>query len=96
MPRRVLHRKPVLQWFPSHVRLPGTKGYKITVYPALEDFPVGDDVIDTSRINQLVEEMVLLQPEQYLWVHRRFKNRPEGEADLYNLAERKKRRRNAA
>jgi KDO2-lipid IV(A) lauroyltransferase len=80
----------------SHVRLPGTKGYKIKVYPALEDFPVGDDVIDTSRINQLVEEMVLLQPEQYLWVHRRFKNRPEGEADLYNLAERKKRRRNAA
>lgn len=80
----------------SHVRLPGAKGYKITVYPALEDFPVGDDVIDTSRINQLVEEMVLLQPEQYLWVHRRFKNRPEGEVDLYNLPERKKRRRKAA
>jgi KDO2-lipid IV(A) lauroyltransferase len=80
----------------SHIRLPGSKGYKITVYPALEEFPVGDDVIDTSRINKLVEELVLLQPEQYLWVHRRFKNRPEGEADLYNLPERKKRRRNRA
>lgn len=80
----------------SHVRLPGAKGYKITVYPALEDFPVGDDLIDTSRINQLVEEMVMLQPDQYLWVHRRFKNRPEGEADLYNLPPRKKRRRKAA
>jgi len=39
--------------------------------------------------------MVLLQPDQYLWVHRRFKNRPKGEADLYNLPERKPRRRKA-
>jgi KDO2-lipid IV(A) lauroyltransferase len=80
----------------SHVRLPGAQGYKITVYPALEDFPVGDDFVDTSRINKLIEDLVLLQPDQYLWVHRRFKNRPEGEADLYNLPARKKRRRKAA
>jgi KDO2-lipid IV(A) lauroyltransferase len=76
----------------SHIRLPGSQGYKITLYPVLESFPVGDDLIDTSRINKLVEEMVLLQPDQYLWVHRRFKNRPEGELDLYNLPERKPRR----
>jgi KDO2-lipid IV(A) lauroyltransferase len=79
----------------SHVRLPGSQGYKITLYPMLDNFPVGDDIIDTSRINKLVEEMVLLQPDQYLWVHRRFKNRPAGEADLYNLPERKPRRRKA-
>ena len=77
----------------SHVRLPGSQGYKITVYPALEDFPVGDDLVDTRRINKIVEDMIMLQPEQYLWVHRRFKNRPEGEADLYNLPEKKKKRR---
>ena len=79
----------------SHVRLPGSEGYKVTVYPALEDFPSGDDLVDATRINQLIEKFVQLQPEQYLWVHRRFKNRPEGVADLYNLPAKKKRRRRA-
>ena len=44
--------------------------------------------------NQIIEKFIRLQPDQYLWVHRRFKNRPEGEDDLYNLPARKKRRRN--
>jgi len=79
----------------SHIRLPGFLGYKITVHPALENFPVGDDLVDTTRINKIVEEFVMLQPEQYLWVHRRFKNRPEGEADLYGLPAKKKRRNRA-
>jgi KDO2-lipid IV(A) lauroyltransferase len=78
----------------SHIRLPGSQGYKITVYPALEDFPVGDDLVDATRVNQIIEKFIRLQPDQYLWVHRRFKNRPEGEDDLYNLPARKKRRRN--
>jgi Kdo2-lipid IVA lauroyltransferase/acyltransferase len=77
----------------NHVRLPGSQGYKITVLPALEQFPVGDDLIDASRINRLIEEFVRLCPEQYLWVHRRFKNRPPGEQDVYNLPARNKRRR---
>ncbi len=77
----------------SHIRLPGSQGYKITVYPALEDFPSGDDLVDATRINRLVEKFIRLQPDQYLWVHRRFKNRPEGEDDLYNLPARKPRRR---
>jgi KDO2-lipid IV(A) lauroyltransferase len=74
----------------SHIRLAGSQGYKITVYPALEDFPSGDDLVDATRINKIVEEFILLQPEQYLWVHRRFKNRPESEPDLYGLPDRKK------
>jgi KDO2-lipid IV(A) lauroyltransferase len=76
----------------SHIRLPGSQGYKITVYPALEDFPSGDDLVDATRINKIVEELILLQPDQYLWVHRRFKNRPESEPDLYGLPDRKKKR----
>jgi len=79
----------------SHIRLPGSQGYKVTVYPALEDFPVGDDLVDTTRINKIVEEFIMLQPEQYLWVHRRFKNRPEGEPDIYQLPAKKKKRRQA-
>ena len=69
----------------SHIRLPGARGYKISISPPLENFPVGDDLVDTRRINQIVEEFIMLQPDQYLWVHRRFKNRPEGEPDLYQL-----------
>ena len=67
----------------THVRLPGKQGYKITVHPALEDFPAGDDVANATRVNSLVESFVRLQPEQYLWAHRRFKTRPVGESDFY-------------
>lgn len=74
----------------SHIRLPGTQGYKITVHPALKDFPTGDDLADATRINEIIEEFVRLEPEQYLWVHRRFKNRPEGEPDLYQVARKKR------
>lgn len=60
-------------------RLPDNKGYELTLYPALKDFP-GDSIeADTARINQLIETEVRKIPEQYLWVHRRFKTRPEGE-----------------
>lgn len=67
----------------SHIRMPGTKGYKIRFHPALESFPVGDDLVDATRINRLIETFILMQPDQYLWVHRRFKNRPEGDEDVY-------------
>ncbi len=68
----------------THIRLPGTKGYKVTFYPALDNFPIGDDLQDAITINTLVEAFVRLKPEQYLWVHRRFKSRPKGEKDFYS------------
>jgi len=40
-------------------------------------------VQDALRINQLIEAQIRKAPEQYLWVHRRFKDRPKGEADVY-------------
>jgi len=61
-------------------------GYDLKVYPPLPDFPSDDIVKDTQQINQVVENAILLAPEQYLWVHRRFKTRPEGEPDLYKVA----------
>lgn len=63
--------------------LPGFKGYKVTVHPPLEGFPVNDDYRDAVTINMLAEEFIRLQPQSYLWVHRRFKTRPNGEASLY-------------
>ena len=68
----------------THIRLSGSQGYKVTIHKALESFPTGDDLADATRINKIIESFIRLQPDQYLWAHRRFKNRPDGEADLYN------------
>ena len=64
-------------------RLPDNRGYRLTLYPALQDFPGENVEDDTRRINELVEAAIREQPEQYLWVHRRFKTRPPGEDKLY-------------
>lgn len=56
--------------------------YELEIRPPLEDFPSGDDHADTLRVNQLIEEAIRVAPEQYLWLHRRFKKRP-GLADPY-------------
>lgn len=58
-------------------------GYHLQIYPPLQDFPGGDEVADTMLINRFVEARIAEQPEQYLWVHRRFKTRPQGEPDFY-------------
>jgi len=71
----------VVPFFP--IRRADGRSYDLTILPALEDFPGDNPTDDATRINQLIEEQVRLAPEQYLWVHRRFKSRPEGEHDFY-------------
>lgn len=74
-------RTPVVPF--TQTRLPGKRGYQLMLYPALENFP-GDDVKqDTQHINELLEQLIRKQPEQYLWAHRRFKTRPPGMPSLY-------------
>ena len=72
---------PVLPYYSE--RLPGLLGYRVQLLPALDGFPSGDDLADATRINAVLEQQVRAVPEQYLWIHRRFKTRPEGEPDLY-------------
>lgn len=67
----------------QHRRLPGRQGYEITLQPPLADFPSADVQIDTARINRLIEAMVRQAPAQYLWIHKRFKTRPDGVATPY-------------
>jgi len=57
--------------------------YTIHVGEPLDDFPTGDDVVDAQIINDLIEHEVRKSPEQYLWVHRRFKTQPEGKGLIY-------------
>jgi len=58
-------------------------GYAIRLEAPLENFPSPDIVADTARVNACIERMVRAAPEQYLWVHKRFKTRPPGETSLY-------------
>lgn len=61
------------------------RGYVVKIFSPLEEFPSADETADALRINQFAEARILEQPDNYLWVHRRFKTRPEGQADLYQL-----------
>lgn len=69
----------------SSYRLPGGQGYVLKIKPALKDFPSADDLADATRINRIIADNVNDAPEQYLWLHRRFKTRPPGEPQLYPL-----------
>lgn len=59
-------------------------GYDVHVLPTWEDYPTGDLQADVRRMNHELEQMVLLQPTQYYWVHKRFKTRVEGEPPFYS------------
>jgi len=63
--------------------LPGGTGYVLTFYPAWENYPSGDEIADARRMNSFIEDRVREMPEQYFWLHKRFKTRPEGEAKFY-------------
>ena len=59
------------------------EGYEVRLLPAWDDYPTGDLQADTLRMNQTLERFVDAMPEQYYWVHKRFKDRPPGEASVY-------------
>lgn len=63
--------------------LPGGGGYVVRIEPPWQDFPTADLAADMRRMNGYIEQAVLGMPAQYLWMHKRFKTRPPGEAPLY-------------
>jgi KDO2-lipid IV(A) lauroyltransferase len=63
--------------------LPGDAGYVVEIGDAWTDYPTEDVEADTARMNAWIESAVRTMPEQYFWVHRRFKTRPPGEAKPY-------------
>jgi Kdo2-lipid IVA lauroyltransferase/acyltransferase len=65
-------------------QLPGSAGYVLRFYPAWTDYPTGDLEADTRRMNEFIEQRVLEMPEQYFWLHKRFKTRPPGEPRFYS------------
>jgi Kdo2-lipid IVA lauroyltransferase/acyltransferase len=64
-------------------RLENEQGYKVILQPPLENFPSGNLMQDAFLMNQIIAEQIRKAPEQYLWVHRRFKTRQAGEKKIY-------------
>jgi Kdo2-lipid IVA lauroyltransferase/acyltransferase len=59
------------------------EGYDAEVHAAWAGFPTGDAVADTARMNRELEAIIRTMPNQYYWVHKRFKTRPPGETSVY-------------
>ena len=57
--------------------------YRLTIHPPFEDFPGDDPLDDTQQIMDHFEQEIRKVPEQYLWIHRRFKSQPEGCPPFY-------------
>jgi KDO2-lipid IV(A) lauroyltransferase len=71
----------VLPYFPE--RLPNDRGYRVTIYPPFDHFPSEDAVADAERYHRAIEAHVRKVPEQYLWIHRRFKGLSADYPDYY-------------
>ncbi len=70
----------VLPCYPRRER----DGYTLVIEPALSDFPSSDATADAARMNAVIEAQVRRQPQQYFWLHKRFKSRRPGEVDFYS------------
>jgi KDO2-lipid IV(A) lauroyltransferase len=73
-------RAAILPFF-GYRREDGT--YQVDIYPEITEIPSRDPEADAIRINQLIEEFVRKAPEQYFWLHRRFKRRGPQYEDVY-------------
>ncbi|MGK0499636.1 MAG: KDO2-lipid IV(A) lauroyltransferase [Oceanicoccus sp.] len=78
-----LNQSPLLMF--SHHRNPDNRSYTLEIIP-VPDFPSGDETEDAAIINRVIEQAVRKAPEQYMWVHKRFKTQPDGKQKLYKAA----------
>jgi len=70
----------VIPFFPRRLQ---DDRYEMTLLPPFDNFPSDDPVADTRRYNAVLEEHIRTCPEQYFWIHRKFKDLPDGYPDLY-------------
>ncbi|MFP3028842.1 MAG: LpxL/LpxP family Kdo(2)-lipid IV(A) lauroyl/palmitoleoyl acyltransferase [Arsenophonus sp.] len=65
-------------------RLAKAKGYELLIQPAIINFAQHDEISTAVFMNELIEKQIMHAPEQYMWLHRRFKTRPTGMPSLYD------------
>ncbi len=62
---------------------PSLKKYKIIIAPAIDNYPSKDTAKNALMLNQQLEKLILQQPEQYMWLMKWYRSRPEGEDSVY-------------
>ena len=75
-----LGKAVVLPFFPRRL---ADGNYEFCILPPFENFPSGDEVEDTRQYVRVLEDHIRTCPEQYFWIHRKFKNLPDDYADVY-------------
>ena len=59
-------------------------GYEMSFDKPIKNYPSNDPIKDATTTNKILESQIIKAPEQYLWIHRRFKTRPDGQENFYN------------
>jgi len=59
------------------------QGLELTLHPALDNFTGENEEKDALQINQFLEKYLDQYPEDYMWIHQRFRSRPAGEPPIY-------------
>lgn len=57
--------------------------YHLTITPIIDGYPSADEVADATRINEVLESLIRIDPTQWMWFHKRYKNTPNGRSDYY-------------
>ena len=60
------------------------QGYEMSFDKPIKNYPSNDPIKDATTTNKILENQIIMAPEQYLWIHRRFKTRPDGQENFYN------------
>ena len=65
------------------IRKDDGSGYELVIQPELQEYPIDSEQQAAAYMNRVIEREIMRAPDQYLWLHRRFKTRPAGAASLY-------------
>ena len=76
-----LGRAVAVPFFPKRLK---DGNYLLTILPALEGFPSDDAAADTMKFMSILEDQIREVPEQYFWIHKKFKKRPDPLPDVYS------------
>ncbi|WP_455811617.1 kdo(2)-lipid IV(A) palmitoleoyltransferase [Pseudomonas graminis] len=65
------------------IRKDDGSGYELVIQPELQDYPIESEQLAAEYMNRVIEREIMRAPNQYMWLHRRFKTRPAGASSLY-------------